>query len=94
VTKREVVHTTLRGDKPPYVPWSCGFTAEARDKLTAHFGSESLEEKAQNHMVQLGNPIGFFDDLGDNLVRDVFGVVWDRSIDQDIGKWRIFSWTW
>ena len=27
-----------------------------------------------------------FDDIGDDRVRDVFGVVWDRSIDKDIGN--------
>jgi uroporphyrinogen decarboxylase len=29
--------------------------------------------------------VGFFDDIGNNRVRDVFGIVWDRSIDKDIG---------
>ena len=36
-------------------------------------------------MLKLGSDIGFFTDLGDNRVQDVFGVVWDRSVDKDIG---------
>ena len=29
--------------------------------------------------------IGFFEDVGSDCVRDVFGIVWDRSVDKDIG---------
>ena len=85
-TKREVIHAVLAGKKPPYVPWSCGFTKEAREKLRAHYGAINLEDALQNHLLKLGSDIGFFTDLGDNRVKDVFGVVWDRSIDKDIGN--------
>ncbi len=30
MTKREVICAVLDGKQPPYVPWSCGFTLEAR----------------------------------------------------------------
>ncbi len=30
--------------------------------------------------------MGFFEDAGDDHVKDFFGVVWDRSIDKDIGN--------
>jgi uroporphyrinogen decarboxylase len=33
----------------------------------------------------VGNEIYFFHDIGDDCVQDIFGVVWDRSIDKDIG---------
>jgi uroporphyrinogen decarboxylase len=84
-TYREIVKTVLDGQKPPYVPWSCGFTKEAKAKLQAHYGTVDLEDALQNHLLKLGSDIGFFDDLGDDSYRDVFGVVWDRSIDKDIG---------
>ncbi len=86
MTKREVIHTLLEAKRAPYVPWSCGFTKEAKDKLRAHYGTEDLEDALQNHILKMGSDIGFFDDLCDNRVRDVFGVVWDRSIDKDIGN--------
>ena len=85
MTKREVVRLALEGKKPPYVPWSCGFTTEAREKLVAHFGEEKLDETLDDHLLGLGNDIGFFTDVGDDRVRDAFGVVWDRSVDKDIG---------
>src|SRR5664280_1719307 len=86
MTKREVVRTILEGQAPPYVPWSCGFTREARAKLEEYFKPLDMEDALQNHILKLGSDIGFFSDLGDNHVQDVFGVVWDRSIDKDIGN--------
>ncbi len=86
MTKREVIHAVLAGKKPPYVPWSCGVTKEAKEKLQAHYGAIALEDALQNHILKLGSDIGFFEDLGENRMRDVFGVVWDRSIDKDIGN--------
>jgi uroporphyrinogen decarboxylase len=86
MNKREVIHAVLEGQAPPYVPWSYGFTQEARAKLEEHFKPLDIEEALQNHILKLGSDIGFFTDLGNNHVQDVFGVVWDRSIDKDIGN--------
>jgi uroporphyrinogen decarboxylase len=63
-----------------------GFTKEAKAKLQRHFGCEDIEKPLDNHILKLGSDIGFFTELGDNRVRDVFGAVWDRSIDKDIGN--------
>jgi uroporphyrinogen decarboxylase len=85
--KRDVIRAVLSGEKPPYVPWSCSFTKEAEETLAAHFGGFGieLEDALQNHLLGLGSDIGFFEEIGDNRLRDVFGVVWDRSVDKDIG---------
>ncbi len=85
MTKRNVIHAILEGKQPPYVPWSMGFTVEAAEKLKAHYGVEALDDLLDNHLLDLGNGIGFFTDLGNDRVQDVFGVVWDRSVDKDIG---------
>lgn len=85
MTKRDVVRLAYEGKRPPYVPWSLGFTWEARQKLVEHFATEDLEPVLQNHLLGLGSDMGFFEDIGDGCVRDVFGVVWDRSADKDIG---------
>ena len=84
--KRDVIRLVLEGKRPPYVPWSMGFTKEAKEKLQRHYGCDDLEGPLQNHLLKLGSDIGFFSDLGNNRVQDVFGVVWDRSIDRDIGN--------
>lgn len=85
MNKRAVVRTVLEGGRPPYVPWSMGFTVEAAEKLRDHYGIEDLGAILHNHLLGLGNDVGFFTDLGNDRVQDVFGVVWDRSVDKDIG---------
>jgi uroporphyrinogen decarboxylase len=86
MTKREVIQIVLSGQTPPYVPWSCGFTKEAGARLKEYFGTIDLEDALDNHFLKLGSDIGFFTDLGDQRFQDIFGVVWDRRIDQDIGN--------
>ncbi len=88
MNKRDVIRLALDGQRPPYVPWSFGFTVEAKAKLEVHFGTTDLEEILGNHLLGLGNGIGFFHDIGNDCVQDVFGVVWDRSVDRDIGVVR------
>jgi len=85
MNKRQVVKLAIESHKVPYVPWHCGFTVEAADKLRKHFGREDLDLVLDNHFVKLGSDIGFFTDLGRDRLRDAFGVVWDRSVDKDIG---------
>ena len=84
-TKRDVIKIVLDGKKPPYVPWSFKFTQEPKEQLQKYFEVDDLDIPLGNHILNLGNDYGFFDDLGNNLFRDVFKVVWDRSIDKDIG---------
>ena len=83
--KRSVIRLVLEGKQPPYVPWSFGFTKEAKEKLQEHFKQADLEPVLQNHLLKLGSDIGFFKDAGGDCFEDVFGVMWDRSVDKDIG---------
>jgi uroporphyrinogen decarboxylase len=86
MTERDVMKLVFDGKRPPYVPWSFGFTLPAQEKLVQHFGDVDLEQVLGNHIVGLGDDIGFFEDIGGDCVRDGFGVIWDRSIDKDIGN--------
>ncbi|MFR9651851.1 MAG: uroporphyrinogen decarboxylase family protein [Rikenellaceae bacterium] len=88
MTKREVIKLVLDGGKPPYVPWSFKFTQEPKEMLQEHYGVEDLDPVLGNHILQLGSDIGFFEKVGEDLYQDVFKVVWDRSIDKDIGDVR------
>ena len=83
---REVVREALSFRRPPYVPWSFRFTREAREKLEQHFGTTEIDPFIGNHLLELGSDIGFFTELGNDRFRDVFGVIWDRTIDKDIGN--------
>ncbi len=86
MTKRDVIRRVLKGIRPPYVPWSMGFTKEAREKLQSHYGCDDIEVPLDNHLLKLGSDIGIFEEVGNNRVRDMFGVLWDRTIDKDIGN--------
>ncbi len=86
MTKREVIGMVLDGKTPPYVPWSFSFTLEAQEKLVQHVGATDLEPVLHNHLITLGSGIGYFENLGNSQMRDVFGVVWDRRVDKDIGN--------
>lgn len=85
MTKREVAKLATEWRKPPYVPWSYSFTKEAWEKLVEYYGTSDLEGVMHNHFLGLGDGVGYFEDIGGDCVRDVFGVVWDRSVDKDIG---------
>ncbi len=88
MTKREIIKLVLDGGKPPYVPWSYKFTKEPKEMLQEHYGVEDLDPVLGNHILQLGSDIGFFEHVEGDLYQDVFKVVWDRSIDKDIGDVR------
>jgi len=83
--KRTVMKLALDWKDPPYVPWNINLTIPAEEKLQAHYPGKDLEDVLQNHMVNVGYDIYFFHDIGNDCVQDLFGVVWDRSIDKDIG---------
>ncbi|MBD1389311.1 uroporphyrinogen-III decarboxylase-like protein [Neiella sp. HB171785] len=85
VTKREVIKMVLDGEKPPYVPWSFKFTEEPKQMLQQYFAEDDLDIPLGNHILNLGSDIGFFEEVEPDMHKDVFGVVWDRSVDKDIG---------
>lgn len=86
MTKREIIKLVLDGKKPPYVPWSFKFTEEPKKQLEKYYGVDDLDVVLGNHILNLGSDIGFFEEIAPNMFQDVFGVVWDRSIDKDIGN--------
>lgn len=86
MSKREVVRRAYAFQEVPYVPWSMGFTCEAREKLEEHFGKENLGRVLDNHTCSIwGGGGARWTDLGNGRFQDYFGVVWNRSTDKDIG---------
>lgn len=86
MTKREVINKVLIGEKPPYTPWSFKFTQEPKALLQDFYSTTDLDYVLDNHILNLGSDIGFFEEISKDQFQDVFGVVWDRSIDKDIGN--------
>jgi len=83
--KREIVRMVLEGKKPPYVPWSFKFTKEPYKMLQRHYGMEDLDVAVGNHLLLFGCDAGMTVQVRKDFYQDYFGVVWDRSIDKDIG---------
>jgi uroporphyrinogen decarboxylase len=83
--KRTVMKMALEWERPPYVPWNINFTIPSTEKLQQYYAGKDLEEVVQNHIVNVGYDIYFYHEVGENSVQDHFGVIWDRSIDKDIG---------
>lgn len=83
--KREIVKLALDGKDVPYVPWSCSFTQEAAEKLINHYQSDDIEALLDNHIIFCGNTIGYFQEVQPGFYKDVFGVVWNKTVDKDIG---------
>lgn len=85
MNKRDVMRCVFAGGRAPYVPWWFWFTHEAEAKLKRHYGVSSLDEVIDSHVAGFSHAEGFFIEQPNRRVRDYFGVVWDRSIDEDIG---------
>jgi uroporphyrinogen decarboxylase len=86
MNKRDVMRDVFSGKVPAYVPWHYQFTKEPWERLCHHFGGiDAAEIAIDNHILELGSAIGFFDTLPNDRVKDAFGVLWDRSVDKDIG---------
>ena len=86
MSKREIIHRVLNNKKPQYVPWSFSFTKEALEKLKKQLNDSNIEDYLDNHFLELGNAIGFFNEIDENLYQDVFGVIWDRRVDNHVLK--------
>ena len=42
--------------------------------MIEHYGTDDLVTVVDNHFIELGSDIGFYDDLGNDRFKDVFGV--------------------
>jgi len=85
MTKREVVIDALEFRPPAYVPWAWDMTQQCAERARQHLGLDDLSGFIGSHILPLGSAIGRFEKVGDDKFRDLYGVVWDRSVDKDIG---------
>ncbi len=86
ITPRERVFRAIRHDEPDRVPGQFGFTAPARRKLEAYYGTTALDDFLGNHLAKYRarGPDGL-EEIRPGFWRDEFGVVWNRTVDPDIG---------
>lgn len=83
-TPRDRVLAALRHQSPDVTPWQINLTADAHDQTARYLGDSDFERKIGNHMASYGD--GWFREVRPSYWQDQFGIVWNRSIDRDIGN--------
>lgn len=87
MTCQERVYAALRHEQPDLCPWSLGFTQGAREKMIAYTGDPRFEQKIGNHLCSFApTPPDAWVETRPGFWRDEFGVLWNRSVDKDIGN--------
>ncbi len=86
MSPRERVLAAIRHEEPDRVPYHLGYTAPARRKLEAHLGTADLADAVGDHVAVYSlRRKGPQTEVRPGIWRDEFGVVWNRTIDPDIG---------
>ncbi len=87
MTRRERVLRALAFEETDIVPYQVDFTIPAREKMAAYLKDANFVEKVGNHLafVKALPPSGVTE-VAPGFVRDEWGVVWNRTIDPDIGN--------
>mgnify|MGYP006287747509 CR=1 FL=1 len=95
MTHRDVVIEALSFRTPPYVPWAWGPTKQSAERLIDHLGLDGLDDLdavIDSHFLDFGAAVARTKPIDENRVRDAYGVIWDRTVDKDIGtpsEWPI-----
>jgi uroporphyrinogen decarboxylase len=83
---RNRVWQAIRHEQPDRVPRQFNCTTPAREKLVAHFGTPDLDRILGNHLAKYrARPANGLVEIRPGYWRDEYGVVWNRTIDRDIG---------
>lgn len=83
MTKRQVIINTLQHKQSDYIPYNLEFTEASYKKVYDYFKDEDVEGRVNNHLITCGT--GSFVEGPKDFFTDEFGVVWNRTIDKDIG---------
>ncbi|HUV38318.1 MAG TPA: uroporphyrinogen decarboxylase family protein [Planctomycetota bacterium] len=87
MTHKERVIRALEHKTPEVCPWCIGFTIPAARKMAEHYGDANFEARLGNHLATIEpGPPGRWVEVRPGFWRDEFGVVWNRTVDKDIGN--------
>jgi len=86
MTPRERVFQAIQFRQTDIVPYQINFTQEAKRKLAGFYGDPEFERWIGNHVATLSHRNSMkWVEVEPGYFRDVWGVVWNRTIDKDIG---------
>jgi uroporphyrinogen decarboxylase len=86
MTPRERVKLAIQHREPDRVPYHMSYTVPARQKLEAYYGTTNLDDVIGNHLMihNMRRAVPWVE-VRPEYMQDEFGVVWNRTIDKDIG---------
>ena len=84
ISPRDRVLAAVRHEQPDVTPWQINLTVDARDQTAEYLGDPDFVEAIGNHLAMYGD--GGFTEVRPGYWQDQFGVVWNRTIDRDIGN--------
>ena len=84
-TMKDVVLEALAFRPPPYVPWAWDVTKPCQQRLADHLGTADLSGFIGSHFLDVGSARRRFAEPHASGYRDAYGVVFDTSVDKDIG---------
>ena len=85
-TPRQRVWQAIRHQQPDRVPWQVNCTVPMRQKLESYFGTSDLDDVLGNHVARYrARGPDSIREIRPGFFRDEFGVVWNRTVDKDIG---------
>ena len=86
MTKRERMIAALTHRETDFIPYDMSFTIEAFDKLAAFYSDKDFIKNIGNHTMGCYYSGEFTPIEGrEGYVIDDFGVIWNRTVDKDIG---------
>jgi len=86
MTNRERVLAALRHEQPDKTPYNVQFTIPAREKMAEYYGDPDFESKLGNcFTIFTCHPKAQWREVEPGMIRDHFGVIFDRRKDKDIG---------
>jgi len=86
MTKRERIIAALQHKETDFIPYEIGLTSAAYEKMVQFYGSHDFAHNIGNHITTAyydGGTAPMPDK--ENYYKDDFGVVWNRTVDKDIG---------
>lgn len=92
MTKKERVIAVIDGKMPDKTPYFIDLTRKGKTKVAEYYkiDFDSVQKTIGNSMLFLKytGPEGFVaEKVGENLIKDEFGVTWDMEGRRDIGDW-------
>ena len=84
ITSRERVLKALAHEQPDVTPWQIDLTIDAHNKTAQYLDDPGFMAKVGNHLA--GYEDGHFGEVRPDYWQDQFGIVWNRTIDKDIGN--------